>query len=189
MKNKIPQFLNSSIPKLLNSSILFNSIIQLDVQAAYCVLAASAFMGRLKIPGAEQHSLFNRLAGAGVQTENDLRAWMQESFPALNVSLWENCRKQADEFLETGIKVFRWENSPHFVKEGRGDSENSTPESAKDFPPFVKGGRGDFRFFHSPFTIHYSLFIAHCSLIAERCRGRSSSSHREDKNEIQRIAG
>ncbi len=150
MKNRIPQFLNSSIPKLLNSSILFNSIIELDVQAAYCVLAASAFMRRLKIPGAEQHSLFNRLAGAGVRTESDLRAWMQESFPALNASLWENCRKQADEFLEAGVKVFRWENSPHFVKEGRADSENSTPESAKDSPPFVKGGRGDFLSPRSP---------------------------------------
>ena len=65
-------------------------------------------MKRLKIQGAEQHCQFNRLAGAGVRTESDLRSWMQESFPALNASLWENCRKQADEFLETGVKVFRW---------------------------------------------------------------------------------
>ncbi len=75
-------------------------------------------MRRLKIQGVEQHCRFNRLAGAGVRTESDLRSWMQESFPALNASLWENCRKQADEFLETGVKVFRWENSP--------------PESPKD---------------------------------------------------------
>src|SRR5208337_55255 len=93
-------------------------IIQLDVQTSYCVLAASAFMGRLKIQGPEQHCRFNRMAAAGVRTESDLRSWMQESFPALNASLWENCRKQADEFLETGVKVFRWEDFP--------------PESPKD---------------------------------------------------------
>ena len=65
-------------------------------------------MRRLKIPGVEQHCRFNRLVRAGVRTESDLRSWMQESFPALNAGLWENCRKQADEFLETGVKVFRW---------------------------------------------------------------------------------
>ena len=91
---------------------------RLDVQTSYCVLAASAFMTRLKIQGVEQHCCFNRLAGAGVRTESDLRSWMQQSFPALNASLWESCRKQADEFLETGVKVFRWENFP--------------PESPKD---------------------------------------------------------
>ena len=89
--------------------IPFGSIAtQLDVQTSYCVLAASALMRRLKIPGVEQHCRFNRLVRAGVRTESDLRSWMQESFPALNASLWENCRKQADEFLETGVKVFRW---------------------------------------------------------------------------------
>jgi len=75
-------------------------------------------MGRLKIQGVERHCRFNRLVGAGVRTESDLRSWMQESFPALNASLWENCRKQAEKFLETGVKVFRWENFP--------------PESPKD---------------------------------------------------------
>jgi len=65
-------------------------------------------MGRLKIQGVEQHCRFNRLAGAGVRTESDLRSWVQEAFPALNASLWDNCRKQADEFVEKGIKVFRW---------------------------------------------------------------------------------
>jgi hypothetical protein len=89
-------------------------------------------MRRLKIQGVEQHRRFNRLLGAGVRTETDLRSWMQESFPALNASLWENCRKQADEFLETGVKVFRWENFPPFVKGGRGDFENSPSESPKD---------------------------------------------------------
>ncbi|MGO9020615.1 MAG: hypothetical protein ACLQVJ_19925 [Syntrophobacteraceae bacterium] len=127
MKNQIPQFVNSSIPKLLNSSIPFHSIVQLDVATAYCVLAASAFMKRLKIQGAEQHGLFNRLAGAGVRTESDLRSWMQESFPALNASLWENCRKQADEFLEMGVKVFRWENFPPLAKGGTGDLLSPRP--------------------------------------------------------------
>jgi hypothetical protein len=89
-------------------------------------------MKRLKIQGVEQHCLFNRLAGAGVRTEGDLRSWMQDSFPGLNESLWENCRKQADEFLETGVKVFRWENFPPFAKGGREDFENSPPESPKD---------------------------------------------------------
>jgi hypothetical protein len=121
MGNQIPQFLNSSISELLNSSIRFNSIIQLDVQTAYCVLAAGAFMKRLKIQGVEQHRLFNRLTGSGVRTGNDLRSWMQESLPALNASLWENCLKQADEFLETGVKVFRWENFPPFVKGSKED--------------------------------------------------------------------
>ena len=65
-------------------------------------------MSRLKIQGVDQHCGFNRLAGAGVRTESDLRSWVQESFPALNASLWDNCRKQADEFVEKGIKVFRW---------------------------------------------------------------------------------
>lgn len=106
--SSISQFLNSSIPKSPNSSIRLNPIIQLDVQTSYCVLAASALMKRLKIQGEEQHCRFNRLACAGVRTESDLRSWMQESFPALNASLWENCRKQADEFLETGVQVFRW---------------------------------------------------------------------------------
>ncbi|HIJ68966.1 MAG TPA: hypothetical protein HPP57_05630 [Deltaproteobacteria bacterium] len=89
-------------------------------------------MTRLKMQGVEQHRRFNRMAGAGVRTEGDLRSWMQESFPALNASLWENCRKQADAFLETGVKVYRWENFPPFVKRGREDFENSPPESPKD---------------------------------------------------------
>ncbi len=105
---------------------LGSSATRLDVQTAYCILAASAFMRRLKIQGVEQHCRFNRLLGAGVRTESDLRSWMQESFPALNASLWENCRKQADEFLETGVKVFRWENAP-FVEEGRGDFLSPRP--------------------------------------------------------------
>ena len=89
-------------------------------------------MGRLKIQGVERHCRFNRLVGAAVRTESDLRSWMQESFPALNASLFENCRKQAEEFLETGVKVFRWENFPPFVKGGMDDFENSPPESPKD---------------------------------------------------------
>jgi len=65
-------------------------------------------MRRLKIRGVEQHCRFSRLLGAGVRTENDLRSWMQESFPALNASVWANCLKQADGFLEAGVNVFRW---------------------------------------------------------------------------------
>jgi hypothetical protein len=144
------KFLNPSIPKFLNSSTRSNPIIQLDVQTAYCVLAASAFMRRLKIPGMEQHRRFNRLLGAEVRTESDLRSWMHESFPALSASLWENCRKQADEFLETGVKVFRWENAP-FVEEGRGDFSSPrlplSPSSCPFLPcPAVLFGKGGLNF-------------------------------------------
>ncbi len=125
---------NSSIPKSPNSSIRLNPIIQLDVQTSYCVLAASALMKRLKIQGEEQHCRFNRLACAGVRTESDLRSWMQESFPALNASLWENCRKQADEFLETGVQVFRWENFP--PENPKDLAAGSQPLTARR-PPFT----------------------------------------------------
>ena len=112
---------------------------RLDVQTSYCVLAASAFMTRLKMQGVEQHRRFNRMAGAGVRTEGDLRSWMQESFPALNASLWENCRKQADAFLETGVKVYRWENFPPFVKRGRGDFCEAYQSKSPYFPLFQRG--------------------------------------------------
>ena len=32
-------------------------------------------------------------------------------FPAMNASLWDNCRKQADEFFEKGVKVFTWDGA------------------------------------------------------------------------------
>jgi hypothetical protein len=159
MGNQIPQSLNPSIPQSLNSVILqslnsairFNSIIEVDVQTSYCVLAASAFMTRLKIRGVEQHRRFNQMAGAGVRTGSDLRSWMQESFPALNASLWENCRKRADEFLETGVKVFRWENSltenPKDLAEGLSPltshrSSRSDRTKRNYFCPAVLFGKG-----------------------------------------------
>ncbi|HYA41266.1 MAG TPA: hypothetical protein VEF34_08180 [Syntrophobacteraceae bacterium] len=103
MKNQISQS--------LDSSSRFNSIVRLDSQTAWCVLAACALMKRLgKIQGVEQHWLFNRLLdahGEKVRSEGDLRSWMFAAFPALNSRLWDTCRKQANGFLEAGIGVFR----------------------------------------------------------------------------------
>ncbi len=101
-------------------------VVQVDGQTACCVLVANAFMRRSqKVSGAQKHYEINRLLGAGVCTERELRSWMREFFPDMSERLWETCRRRADKFLQTGVKVFRW----------------STP---KNFPAFEKQGREDF---------------------------------------------
>jgi len=88
---------------------LRSKMVRLDDRTAYCVLAACALMKKCGITGgAEQHCGINRLLGAGVRTDSDLRSWLCASFPAMNASLWDNCRKQADEFVEKGVKLFTW---------------------------------------------------------------------------------
>ena len=106
----VEDFKSRPIYNLLGPAPRQNPIAPLDLQAAYCVFAAGAFMKQAGIvQGAERHCRFKRLLDAGVRTESDLRSWMHASFPSLNAGLWDNCRKKADEFLESGVYVFRWD--------------------------------------------------------------------------------
>ena len=98
---------------------------QLDGRMAHCVLTANAFMRRSgKISGVERHRWLDRLLCAGVRTEGDLRLWMREFFPARGARLWETCRRQADRFLEIGVKVFGWSAPKSFPSLEKGESGN-----------------------------------------------------------------
>lgn len=129
-------------------------VVQVDGQTACCVLVANAFMRRSqKVSGAQKHYEINRLLGAGVCTERELRSWMREFFPDMSERLWETCRRRADKFLQTGVKVFRWstpKNFPAFEKQGREDffsgpidGEDITQSSTSPCPVlYGKGGLG-----------------------------------------------
>ncbi len=104
-----------------------------------------------RIQGVAQHRWFGRLLSAGVRTGSDLHSWMHASFPSLNASLWDTCLKKADEFLETGVNVFRWvapKNCPPFAKVGGGDffsgplNDKAPPQSPPAPCPAVLFGKG-----------------------------------------------
>jgi len=88
-------------------------------------------MGRFgKIRGVEHHRWFGRLLGAGVLTSADLRSWLHTSFPALTTSMWDSCRKQADELLEAGVGVFRWDiGLESLAKVGGHQSKQKPPDT------------------------------------------------------------
>lgn len=82
---------------------------RLDEWNAHGVLTVNAFMKRSgKISGLDRHLWLDRLLGAGIRTEGDLRSWMREFFPDLSGRAFGICRKQADKFVEAGVKVFVW---------------------------------------------------------------------------------
>ena len=154
MKNQIAQVLKSL--ESLNSSCRFNSLVQLDFPTAYCVLAADALMKRPgKIQGVEQHCRFRQLIDFGVRSESDLRSWIQASFQGLDTGRWDACRKQADEFLESGVNVFAWHdpgNLLHFINETTANPglkfspADRSLFSAKPRCPSVLFGKGDLEF-------------------------------------------
>ncbi len=104
-------------------------VLQLEDQDAHCILVANAFMRRSGITsGMERQRWFDMLLGAGTRTDGAMRSWEGE------VRLWESCRREANKFLEMGIKVFRWSASNNFpFVEGEG----SDPRDGTVLPPGI----------------------------------------------------